>query len=193
MEHEMEMCMDRVKETIAQAYKEDRHLKVIGYVTSDGSMYDFTLALPKVKSYYHDLSHESLVELKSSALGVLVPGMSQEDLNAVFSAAVTEVIRSLEKSLDPETAQHADLAYTASGEGWSTFVPKGASAPEPDTIYLRNAQLIKRTAINIIDKPKRKSSDKVRVKNAIKEGLPINKYFGQLKLAPGKFSAIRVV
>jgi len=165
------MTKKEIEDIIAQA-EEGKKIKIHGYESSRGGKTTYTGSLVGVAGY-KDLVKQSLKKLEK-----LEYKDAKVDFDEVtFNTAKEELITSFNKTINGE---HTARKFNTAKE------------PDPEVVIIRHFLCDTK---EVIEKPKppttkRRSSDKVLCKNALRSKLPIANYIGQLNLSEKKCEKI---
>lgn len=160
--------------------KGSQTIRIAGYASSDGMVADYVVKLIGHEGYL-DLVRKSLELLKSGKLSVF-PGCSADE----WAAAVREQTDSWTKTLQGESTRSGTTALRPSPDGYFTDPAK------PDMVVVKNMLEISKEVVIPSDKRASVSAPKTLAKKHIAKQCPIEKFNGQMNLAPNKFVDIEV-
>lgn len=167
-----------VKDIIETSQKTGRKIRLTGYLTSKGQIFDYTLE----PCEYLELVESSLSKLDDTVRPDTVDKES-------WMAALEELRVSLEKSLE---GQHKQKTMTRELNSVSDHVSVDAQAA--DMVVLRNMRALATVKVGGPDTPEAKSKTPViAAKKLIEAQLPRSQYVGQLNLNRGKFTSLEIL
>lgn len=180
------------KAAVARAFRENRVLRIHGYVDQKGTSWNFLVRILPPKTGYRELLRQSLEQLearKDQPFRLEDWGLTAEVDAAQAGACLEELVESYRRRLsaDPESSgERYKEALHDTGEGY--FL---SQEDEGDRICLLSMEVIERQLLSggVANEG---AWGKSRIKLALERHLPIGRFLGRLNLTEANVNSVTV-